>query len=88
MPDALQSLGRDIQAKIDRLSEWIVSDCKYEGEFSLETDLIEQRIVTSLQFVELVLLVEELRGREITEAERDLEHFRTLQGIVEHYFSA
>ncbi len=79
-------LEPEAQAKIDRLIDWIKTACPVDGEFDLDTDLIEDRIVTSLQFVELVMLVEELREQEISEEERDLDRFRTLRSIATHYF--
>lgn len=73
--------------RIERLSNWIQTTCSPKISVDLDTDLIENRIVTSLQLVELVLLVEELRGREIPQEERNLDNFRSLKTIATHYFS-
>lgn len=49
------------------------------------TDLFESGLVTSIQFVELVLLVEELRGDEIVVDDTAIERFRSLRAIAENY---
>ena len=51
------------------------------------TDLFESGLVTSIQFVELVLLVEELSGQEIAVDDNAVDRFRTLQAISENYFA-
>ena len=51
------------------------------------TDLFESGLVTSIQFVELVLLVEELSGQEIAVDDNAVERFRTLQAISDNYFA-
>jgi acyl carrier protein len=75
------------EGRIGRLTEWIQKTCSPKVDIDPDTDLIENRIVTSLQMVELVLLVEELRGREIPQEERNLDNFRSLRTIATHYFS-
>lgn len=50
------------------------------------TDLFENELVTSIQFVELVLLVEELCGQEIVVDDSAVDRFRTLRAISENYF--
>ena len=50
------------------------------------TDLFESGLVTSIQFVELVLLVEELCGQEIVVDDSAVDRFRTLRAISDNYF--
>jgi acyl carrier protein len=49
-------------------------------------DLIESRILDSLQFVEFMLLLEEATGREIPLEEVSAEDFRTLSSIRARFF--
>lgn len=51
-----------------------------------DTDLIDSRIVDSLQFTELVLLVEQLSGRDVLSEDLDPEKLRTLSRIRQSFF--
>ena len=73
--------------KIERLSDWIRANCSPETEFGVDTDLIENRLITSLQLIEFVLFVEELRGQEISDRDRDLDYFRTLRSVALRYLA-
>jgi acyl carrier protein len=59
-----------------------------EDELNPETDIIESRIVDSLQFVELVLYVEELRGEMMQSMDVDLDSFRTLKDIEQNFLTS
>ena len=87
MTESPNSLAPSIQTKVDRIRSWLHDVGSAEDEIALDTDLIDNRIVTSLQFVELFLLVEELRGAEISDRVRVLERFKTLRSIATHYLS-
>jgi acyl carrier protein len=52
-----------------------------------ELDLIESRILDSLQFVEFMLLLEEATGHEIPLEQVSAEDFRTLSAIRARFFS-
>ncbi len=81
------ALAPSIQTKVDRIRCWLNDVGAAKDEITLDTDLIDNRIVTSLQFVELFLFVEELRDAEISDRVRVLERFRTLRSIATHYLS-
>jgi hypothetical protein len=49
-------------------------------------DLIDSRVIDSLEFVEFILLVEEHSGREISIDELSREDFRTLESIRKRFF--
>ena len=55
------------------------------GRIDPDADLIDGGIIDSLEFVNLLLFVEELRGRPIGSSEIRLESFRTLRRIAEAY---
>ncbi|SFY19932.1 acyl carrier protein [Streptomyces atratus] len=64
---------------------WILERNPELTELDPETDIIEKRIVDSLQFVELVLYVEELRGTMLQSNEVGLDSFRTLKAIEKNF---
>lgn len=51
-----------------------------------DTDIIESRILDSLQVVEFILFLEEKCGRAILEEDLDPDTLRTLDAIYECYF--
>ena len=67
------------------LRTWVVERNPEVSELDADTDIIETRIVNSLQFVELMLYVEELCGRELDADEVNLEAFRTLRSIEKSF---
>ena len=79
--------GQPTTEKIERLSDWIKANCSPANEFGIDTDLIESRLITSLQLIEFVFFVEELRGQQISDDERDLDYFRTLRSVADHYLT-
>ncbi|MET9533755.1 MULTISPECIES: acyl carrier protein [unclassified Streptomyces] len=64
---------------------WILERNPELTELDPETDIIESRIVDSLQFVELVLHVEDLRGQMLESDAVDLDSFRTLKDIEKNF---
>ncbi|QLE74796.1 acyl carrier protein [Streptomyces rectiverticillatus] len=67
------------------MRSWILERNPDLTDLDQETDIIETRIINSLQFVELVLYVEELRGTMLRSNEVDLDAFRTLKGIEKNF---
>lgn len=67
--------------KVCRLAKWILE--KNEELDSLEdtTDILENRLVDSLDLTSFILFVEELRGQPIPAGEVVPEDFRSLQVI-------
>jgi acyl carrier protein len=64
---------------------WILERNPELSDLDQDTDIIDSRIVNSLQFVELVLFVEELRGTMIQSDEVDFDAFRTLRSIDKNF---
>ncbi|MEU0742264.1 acyl carrier protein [Streptomyces sp. NPDC006134] len=50
-----------------------------------DLDLIESRLIDSLGFMEFVLLLEDLIGRELRLDQIDVDQFRTLRSLTEHF---
>jgi acyl carrier protein len=67
------------------IREWIVSRLRnQQGSapvLDLDTDLIEGRLIDSLDFADFLFLLEEISGRPITLSEVDVDDFRTLRKI-------
>jgi acyl carrier protein len=72
------------------LRDWLVRANAGEEALRLEpdTDIIESRILESLQVVEFILFIEERSGRPILAEGLDPDSLRTLDSIYEHYFEA
>jgi len=72
--------GRDIE-------HWIVGRSKEElTHVDHDHDLIDNRVIDSLAFVEFLLYLEELSGQEIPLDGIDIEDFRSINTIVATYF--
>jgi|GEM_PF-2059525 len=72
---------------IDRIRHFIRDRQDEPRDFADDEDLIEGGLVDSLQFVDFVLLVSELCGREIPLDDIDIERFRTIDAIRAAYFA-
>ncbi|WP_043268643.1 hypothetical protein [Streptomyces sp. CT34] len=66
---------------------WILERNPDLTDLAPDTDIIETRVINSLQFVELVLYVEELRGAMLQSDEVTLDAFRTLEDIDKNFLS-
>ena len=65
--------------------DWILERNPDLDDLEPETDIIDSRIVDSLQFVELVLYIEDLRGTALESDEISLDSFRTLASIDKNF---
>lgn len=66
---------------------WICNRRDSAITITADTDLIESRLIDSLDFVEFLFFLEELTGTPIELHEVDLDAFRTLRSIDERFFS-
>ncbi len=70
------------------LRDWIRDHGKLGGaELADDTPIIERRIVTSLQVMDLILHLEELRGSPIDVEGLKPGSFRSIDAIVAHFFA-
>lgn len=80
-------MSRSLDDVVELLRNWIVERTPEVGAVSADTDIIEERVVTSMRFVGLVRYVEELRGRPIAGDEMEVDSFRSLRRIYERYLA-
>lgn len=73
--------------RIDVIKDWILAKHEDRTDIAPDEDLIENRLVDSLSFVEFVFLIEETSGREIDMDSLDINDLRTLAAIEKCYLS-
>ena len=71
--------------KINEVKQWLLSKKKYLSDIPFDLDLIENDVVDSLSFVEYVLIIEEISGREVVVDDTVLDKVRTLDRVQLHY---
>jgi acyl carrier protein len=72
------------ETAIDRVKGWLYErkpELRDSGELHPDFDLIENRVVDSLTFLEFVFFLEELAGRELETGPEHMPSFRTLGSI-------
>ncbi|MFG3256164.1 acyl carrier protein [Streptomyces sp. NPDC048172] len=72
---------------IEKLATWIIEKNPEMSEIPEDLDIVETRTVTSLQFVQFLRYIEDLRGSPIDPADQDIDSFRTLRAIVDTHFA-
>lgn len=75
-------------SQLNAIQNWIVSKHAEGVEVDLDTDLIENRLIDSLDFAEFLFLLEEVTGQVIDLASVDLLAFRTLRSIQARFLEA
>lgn len=85
-------MGNDGDHSIDmttvaKLRSWVSSNKQQSMAIELDTDLIGEGALDSLQMVNFVLYIEEMRGREIPEALMKPEYFVSLRVICGTFFA-
>jgi acyl carrier protein len=71
---------------IASVTAWILAKHPDRGSIDPAEDLIANRLVDSLSFMEFLFLIEQESGRSIDVDEIDLEQFRTLKAIEQTFF--
>ncbi|MCW7944407.1 hypothetical protein AAW14_20860 [Streptomyces hygroscopicus] len=72
--------------KIEQLRTWLTGLHAEPVTIDDETDLIESGLVTSLQFVQMVMEIERIHGDKLEPGVITIEKMRTLQAIDEAVF--
>ncbi|MFF9007603.1 acyl carrier protein [Streptomyces goshikiensis] len=65
--------------------DWLLERNPTVDEIPEDLDLIENRLIDSLGFMEFVLLLEDLTGRELQLDQIDVDQFRTLRSLTHHF---
>lgn len=73
---------------LNTLKDWLLN---LEGNYGVtyidaDENLIDAGLIDSLEFVSFLLVLEELRGTEISSFEMELDKFKTLNTILENFF--
>jgi acyl carrier protein len=71
---------------VAKLRSWIAATKKRPLPIGLDTNLIDDGILDSLEMVNFLLYIEEIRGREIPETLIQPERFVSLRVICETFF--
>ncbi|GIP56765.1 hypothetical protein [Paenibacillus woosongensis] len=74
--------------KMDKVKQWILKNNTSinPDDLSDDLDLIEHRVIDSLQFVEFILFLETVVGEEVYTKDFELNRIRSLQSIEKYYF--
>ncbi|MET8750843.1 acyl carrier protein [Streptomyces sp. NPDC004667] len=65
--------------------DWLLEHNPTVEEIPEDLDLIENRLIDSLGFMEFILLLEDLIGRELHLDQIDVNQFRTLRSLSDHF---
>ncbi|MFF3750929.1 acyl carrier protein [Streptomyces sp. NPDC002018] len=74
-------------AGIDKVRDWILGRHADRTELAADVNIIENRLVDSLSFVELVYAIEDASGAEIDFDAIDIEDFQSLATIEKAFFA-
>jgi acyl carrier protein len=85
--DAAESAEATHDSKLETIRNWLLEVNPEAKNIDLDTDLFEGGLLSSIQLVELVLLVEELSGHEVTADDNAADRFRTLRAITSSYLA-
>ncbi|MFP8883918.1 MULTISPECIES: holo [Streptomyces] len=73
---------------LDQVKAWIVKRHPDRDDIAHDLDLIENRLIDSLSFVEFVFLLEQVSGRSIDMDTLEVDSIRTLEAIDRTFFKA
>ncbi|MCZ4102295.1 acyl carrier protein [Streptomyces sp. So13.3] len=74
-----------MDAPLQQIKDWILKRHPEREDIPGDLDLIENRLIDSLTFVEFLFLLEQLSGRSIDMDAIDIEDVRCLDVIHERY---
>jgi acyl carrier protein len=77
-----------MESKIASLRAWLAGLHDRPLDIQDDTDLIQSGVVTSLQFVQMVIEIERLHGRKLDPGVINIESMRTLKAIDAAVFQA
>ncbi|MEN3610602.1 hypothetical protein [Plantactinospora sp. ZYX-F-223] len=80
-------MSQQTTAPIDQIKGWILAKHENRTDVAADEDLIDNRLVDSLSFVEFVFLIQELSGVEIDMDTLDIGDVRTLAAIQKRFLA-
>ncbi|HEX3131570.1 MAG TPA: acyl carrier protein [Thermoanaerobaculia bacterium] len=66
---------------IEDVKRWLLERKPEIGDLDPDFDLIDNRVIDSLSFLDFVFFLEELTGRELQATAETVHYFRTLRAI-------
>ncbi|MFD3532458.1 phosphopantetheine-binding protein [Streptomyces sp. NPDC058664] len=72
---------------LQTVKNWILDRHPERDDIASDLDLIENRLIDSLSFVEFVFLLEQESGTAIQMETLEVESIRTLAAIEQHFFN-
>lgn len=75
---------------VEKLSVWILDRANVENRsaFNAQTKIIDDGLLTSLDVVELILFIEDLRGEEVDIESLEPASFANIDSLVETFFAS
>ncbi len=73
-------------AAVSKLRDWVALTKPHTVEIGLDTHLINEGVLDSLEMVNFLLYIEEIRGQEIPEAFVQPQYFSSLRVIHNTFF--
>ena len=73
---------------MEQVRAWLLERKPELSEIDPDMDLIDQRIIDSLSFIEFLFFLEEVAGRDLQEEAQSVEPFRTLRAIERQVLQA
>jgi acyl carrier protein len=70
-----------IDAQLESLKAWLLKRKPEIGDIGMDLDLIENRVIDSLGFLDFVFFLEQLTDRELQADAQAVTAFRTLRNI-------
>jgi acyl carrier protein len=67
--------------QLESLKAWLLKKKPELGDIDMDFDLIENRVIDSLGFLDFVFFLEQLTGRELETDAKAVTAFRTLRNI-------
>ena len=71
----------EASSDIEQVTAWLLAKRPDLGQIDPDLDLIENRVIDSLGFIDFVFFLEELAGRELEANAQSVNSFRTLRAI-------
>ena len=84
----MTSLTETATEKLQAVKNWLLAKNPKVEDIPLDLDLVENRLVDSLAFMDFVFFLEELVERELDTEVESVENFRTLRKIEANILTA